>query len=525
MSDEPVQPGRVLADRYRLEERLGEGGMGAIWRAEHLVLAAPVAVKILERDVVDSEEAVARFLREAKAAASLRSPHVVQILDYGVEDGVPFIVMELLEGETLRDRIKRLSTLEPVEMVRIVAEVARAITRAHEAGIVHRDLKPENIFLVPNEDSEIAKVLDFGVAKVEASTLADGTNTRTGSILGTPFYMSPEQAQGNKEVDYRSDLWSLGVIAFECLTGKRPFNSDALGDLVLQICVRDIAIPSELATVPAGFDEWFARATARPPEDRFQSAREMVESLRECLGDEYRLTVTTSPDDELDDAAQAGGAEETAEEDAERASADETDSDEIPAPIEAALDATVLAPAAGTDRERADRRYVAEGAPPARGLLYQVGALALVLGLLGGGIWGVASWHEEKPLPDVQVDEPLPVEDAGDSATTVPPSPEPSASASSSARPAASGQETPALGTEEDAGVPDAASSASADAAAADAGVEDAAPPEAAAAPATPATSAEPERDWGPTKPSPELPPLEVPPTPEERETDEAYPP
>jgi serine/threonine protein kinase len=505
MPDEPVQPGRVLADRYRLEERLGEGGMGAIWRAEHLVLAAPVAVKILERDVVDSEEAVARFLREAKAAASLRSPHVVQILDYGVEEGVPFIVMELLEGETLRDRIKRLHTLEAVEMVRIVGDVARAITRAHEAGIVHRDLKPENIFLVPNEDSEIAKVLDFGVAKVEASTLADGTNTRTGSILGTPFYMSPEQAQGNKEVDYRSDLWSLGVIAFECLTGKRPFNSDALGDLVLQICVRDIAVPSELATVPAGFDEWFARATARPPEDRFQSAREMIESLRECLGDDYRLTVTDSADDEQDDSASPDRSEEENEEDAESTPADGSDSDEIPAPIEAALDATVLAPAVGPEGEQADRGYLADGAPPARGLLYQVGALALVLGLLGGGIWGVASWQKEKPLPEVQVDEPPP---------------EPSASASPSSQPSANGDAAPAPVVQEDAGEPDAASPA--DAAAVDARVADAATADAATAPAT---SAEPVRDWGPTGPPPELPPLEVPPSPEERETDEAYPP
>ncbi len=518
MREETVQPGRVLADRYRLEERLGEGGMGAIWRAEHLVLAAPVAVKILERDVVDSEEAVARFLREAKAAASLRSPHVVQILDYGVEEGVPFIVMELLEGETLRDRLRRLHTLEPVAMVRIVGDVARAITRAHEAGVVHRDLKPENIFLVPNEDAEIAKVLDFGVAKVEASALADGTNTRTGSILGTPFYMSPEQAQGNKEVDYRSDLWSLGVIAFECLTGKRPFNSDALGDLVLQICVRDIAVPSELATVPAGFDEWFARATARPPEDRFQSAREMVEALRECLGDEYRLTVTTSPDDESDDTPARSEAE--TEEDAESAAADETDSDEIPAPIEAALDATVMAPAAGPDGLRDERGYPGEGAPPARGLLYQVGGLALVLGLLGGGIWGVASWHETRPLPEVEVDEPTPVEDAGDSEITVQPPPQPSASSSSSSRSVPSGDGAPPLAPVEDAG---AAEAAAADAAVVDSGLADVGTPEAAAT--APASSAEPERDWGPTKPPGEPPPLVVPPSPEERETDEAYPP
>jgi eukaryotic-like serine/threonine-protein kinase len=299
MAEESVKPGLVLLGRYKLEERLGEGGMGAIWRAEHQVLQAPVAVKILARDVADSEETAARFIREAKAAASLRSPHVVQTMDYGVEGGLPFIVMELLEGVTLRQRLKERKTLEPVETARIVTHVARAMTRAHDAGIVHRDLKPENIFLVKNDDAEIAKVLDFGVAKVEAATLGpDGNKTRTGSLLGTPYYMSPEQAQGNKEVDHRSDLWSLGVIAFECLTGKRPFTSDALGDLVLAICIRPIPVPSEFATVPAGFDDWFAKATAREPGDRFQSAREMADAFRECLGEEYRLTVATSPDEE-----------------------------------------------------------------------------------------------------------------------------------------------------------------------------------------------------------------------------------
>ncbi len=159
------------------------------------------------------------------------------------------------------------------------------MTRAHEAGIVHRDLKPENVFLVHNADEEIAKVLDFGVAKVDSSALVvEGARTRTGSILGTPYYMSPEQAQGNKTVDARSDLWALGVIVFECLTGRRPFHSEGLGDLVLQICVRDITVPSTIVEVPAGFDAWFARAVERDPDKRFQTAREMTDALREALG-------------------------------------------------------------------------------------------------------------------------------------------------------------------------------------------------------------------------------------------------
>jgi serine/threonine-protein kinase len=271
--------------------------MGAIWRAQHLTLEAPVAVKLIDRDAVHDEQTVARFLREAKAAATLRSPHVVQIIDYGVDEGVPFIVMELLEGETLAQRLKRVGPLNATDTARFVTHIARAVGRAHEAGIVHRDLKPENVFIVHNEDEEIAKVLDFGVAKVEHGALAlEGERTRTGSILGTPYYMSPEQAQGNKAVDHRSDLWSLGVIAFECLTGRRPFFSDGLGDLVLQICVRDLPVPSEVATVPLGFDAWFARAIDRDPALRFQSSREMSDALREALGIEIREPGATAPE-------------------------------------------------------------------------------------------------------------------------------------------------------------------------------------------------------------------------------------
>ena len=297
MAEQTEMSGRVLAGRYRLETRLGEGGMGSIWRAQHLVLAAPVAVKLIDPEIADDEDSVTRFIREAQSAASLRSPHVVQIIDYGVEEKHPFIVMELLEGENLAQRLKRTGPLSPGETARIVTHMARAMARAHDAGIVHRDLKPENVFIVHNMDEDVAKVLDFGVAKVDTTALGQGANrTRTGSLLGTPYYMSPEQAQGNKSIDARSDLWSLGVIAFECLTGARPFYSDGLGDLVLQICVRDLPVPSEYGSVPVGFDAWFAKACARDPEARFQSAREMADTLRDALGVESRETVANWAD-------------------------------------------------------------------------------------------------------------------------------------------------------------------------------------------------------------------------------------
>jgi eukaryotic-like serine/threonine-protein kinase len=294
MGEDESVAGQVLANKYLLIDRLGEGGFGSIWRAEHQVLKSPVAVKLIDLDMARKDGAVERFLREAQATAALRSPHVVQVLDYGVDGNQPFIVMELLEGENLADRIQRVGVLPPLEVVRIVTHVARAIGKAQELGIVHRDLKPENIFLVNNGDEEIAKVLDFGVAKIASPVeFEQKTRTKTGSLVGTPYYMSPEQVQGNKSVDHRSDLWALGVIAFEMMTGRRPFDGEALGDLVLTICVRSIAVPSSVAAVPAGFDAWFARAVERDPDARFQSSREMALALLQVVeGEEAGIRYT-----------------------------------------------------------------------------------------------------------------------------------------------------------------------------------------------------------------------------------------
>ncbi len=276
--------GKVIAGRYRLTSLLGQGGMGSVWKADHLTLGSPVAVKLIEESIAGYAEVAARFEREAQAAAALRSPHVVQILDYGIDEGVPFLVMELLDGESLADRIARLGKLSPAETARVMTHVARAVGKANDLGIVHRDLKPDNIFLVKNEDEEVAKVLDFGIAK--SQTQAVGSGTKTGAMMGTPYYMSPEQAQGLKTVDARTDTWAMGVIAFECLGGAPPFQSEAIGDLVLQICVRPIPVPSERGSFPDGFDAWFSRALNRDIDARFQTAKELADTLRALTGDE-----------------------------------------------------------------------------------------------------------------------------------------------------------------------------------------------------------------------------------------------
>lgn len=281
-------PLTVIAGRYRLDEEIGHGAMGSVWRGWHLSLNGPVAVKVIKPALLDSAEAKARFLREARAAASLRSTHVVQILDHGLHGDVPFIVMELLEGESLAQRLEREKLLSFGETARITAQVCRALTLAHGRGIVHRDLKPDNIFLAKEGSEEVAKVLDFGIAKDQSASMTATLETQEGAILGTPYYLSPEQAQGSLEVDHRSDLWALGVIAFECVTGRRPFESNHVGDLIVRICSRPMPVPSSVCPVPPGFDEWFRRAVSRVPEQRFQSSSQLSESLsrlEESIGD------------------------------------------------------------------------------------------------------------------------------------------------------------------------------------------------------------------------------------------------
>lgn len=281
-----LQENLVVADRFRLVRMIGRGGMGSVWQATHVGLDTPCALKFIEGEIANLAEAHARFEREAKAAAQVRSQHVVQVFDHGVWQGIPYIAMELLNGEDLGKRLSRSDgTLAPAEVARIVHQVCRALAKAHQAGIVHRDLKPDNIFLVSEDDQdEIVKILDFGVAKQTAHAI-DGSNTKTGAMLGTPYYMSPEQAQGIKSVDARSDLWSLAVIVYQCLTGRLPFESEALGDLLVKIIVAPVPVPSQVTpNVPPGFDRWWARAADRNVEGRFQTAREFAESLQLCLG-------------------------------------------------------------------------------------------------------------------------------------------------------------------------------------------------------------------------------------------------
>ena len=293
-----------VAGKYELVRLIGRGGMGAVWEGRHATLGSRVAIKFIDTEYAESDEARTRFDNEARAAATIQSKHAIQIFDHGVTgDGKPYIVMELLVGEPLDARIDRLKRMPLVDVTRILRQVARALARAHEKGIVHRDLKPENIFLVrtPDDDDEIAKVLDFGIAKFKK---IDGQNasgnitssTKTGAVLGTPFYMSPEQARGLRDIDHRSDLWSMGVIAFKCVCGVLPFEGVSVGDLLVKICTSPAPAPSSLVpTLSPSFDAWFARALEKDPARRFQSAGELSDALAYAAGLSVRRPGSVSP--------------------------------------------------------------------------------------------------------------------------------------------------------------------------------------------------------------------------------------
>lgn len=309
----PLRPGIVLGGRYRLLARIGAGGMGEVWRAEHMSLGTLAAVKLMDTARgADATERLHRFHQEARAAAQLKSQNIVHVLDHGVEGRFAFIAMELLEGEGLEQRIARMGRLPPAETARIVAGMARGLARAHAAGVLHRDLKPANVFLAREGNAEVVKLLDFGIAKVldpgarshvgkalrppasgtqparsaaAASLTASGhalpagaQMTREGHVVGTPSYMSPEQICG-REIDVRADLWQVGVIAYECITGRRPFDGATLADTFARICNVPPPSPSSLAPVPPGFDAWAQRALSRDPDARFSSATEMAAAL------------------------------------------------------------------------------------------------------------------------------------------------------------------------------------------------------------------------------------------------------
>jgi len=273
--------GTTVAGKYRVDRMIGRGGMGAVFQAANLAIGKRVALKFLNREAAQNREACQRFQREAEAAGMAESAHIVQIFDSGVTDsGLPFLVMELLTGEDLRARLRREGRLSVPSALRIVSQVLRALLPAHEAGIVHRDLKPDNVFLCARDDDpSFVKIVDFGISKVARARSAD-TLTRRGTVLGTAFYMSPEQAQSFADIDGRTDLFSVGTILFEMLAGKPPHIAPTYEAVLIAICTHDAVDVRTLAPeVPAGVAALLRRALSREREQRFQSAREFLTAI------------------------------------------------------------------------------------------------------------------------------------------------------------------------------------------------------------------------------------------------------
>src|SRR4051794_14228506 len=234
--------GKTIAGRYALHRVIGHGGMGAVYEGEHLGIGKKVAVKFVDPEWATDERVVKRFAREARAMSAIESAHIVTVFDAGSEDGRPYLVMELLRGEDLGQRLRRLRRIPQREAMHVIAQVLKGLARAHAAGIVHRDLKPDNVFLVKHDtDPLFAKIVDFGISKIERprANTSPLALTGRGTVLGTPFYMSPEQAQASSDVDGRTDLYSVGAILFECLTGRPPHTGESYEQVILAICMRD----------------------------------------------------------------------------------------------------------------------------------------------------------------------------------------------------------------------------------------------------------------------------------------------
>jgi eukaryotic-like serine/threonine-protein kinase len=274
-----LREGYVVSDRFQLLRVLGRGGMGSVWVARHLSLKIDVAIKFIDAALADRQDLRSRFAHEAQIAARIQSPHVVGILDYGFDRGRPYIAMELLQGEALRLRLGR--RLPPDEVATIIAQAAKGLGRAHALGIIHRDLKPDNLFLCRDEDGGVrVKILDFGIARDDSPFGPSSHRTAIGEVLGTPAYMSPEQAIAKGPIDYRSDLYSLAVVAYHCLVGRLPFETNALGDLIVSLSTTMPPAPSSIAPdLHAGIDAWFRRAFEKNPAARFGSAKELADAL------------------------------------------------------------------------------------------------------------------------------------------------------------------------------------------------------------------------------------------------------
>jgi len=271
--------GTLLDGRYLLLSLLGEGGMGYVYRANHVLMDKPVAVKLIHAELAHMEDVAKRFEREAKSSSRLTDPHCITVTDFGrTDDGTLYLVMEILEGDELDVRLAEQVALPVDETLRIISQILMGLAHAHEQGVVHRDLKPENVFLVDHGDEkDFVKILDFGIAKLAAGGSSENL-TKSGVVFGTPKYLSPEQALGDK-TDHRVDLYAVGIMLYELLTGQPPFDAESAMDTLSMHLTKDPPSLAEFGSFPRGLQEVFNKALAKKPEDRYASAEEFRAAL------------------------------------------------------------------------------------------------------------------------------------------------------------------------------------------------------------------------------------------------------
>jgi eukaryotic-like serine/threonine-protein kinase len=288
-----LDAGHVIDGKYRLVEPLGQGGMSMVWRARHENLKTDLAIKFVTEKYADDPEAAAlvleRFRFEAQISARLgaRTKHVVSVQDAGSHEGAPYLVMELVEGRTLEEELDRTGTMDPARLADIFDQVADALSVAHDLGIVHRDMKPSNLLVVDEANNRpFVKVADFGIAKATRSdsTFDRPTETSQGFLVGSPAFMSPEQLRPGSPIDARTDVWGMGVVAYEALTGNLPFIGMTEADLIVAISTITPESPRKLRRdLPRGVGAWISRALAKDPEHRFQTVDEAARAFRAAL--------------------------------------------------------------------------------------------------------------------------------------------------------------------------------------------------------------------------------------------------
>jgi serine/threonine-protein kinase len=277
-------------NNYQVQSILGEGGMGAVYLAEHPFMGRKAAIKVLRGELAQDKGLVERFMNEARAANAIHHPNIIDIIDVGLlPSGIPYLMMEFLEGESLAKRIEREQRLPVDVAVDVATQTASALYAAHGKGIVHRDLKPDNLFLVPDDARPFGArltVLDFGIAKLRGELSGSGAKTQSGSVMGTPPYMSPEQCRGiTEEIDHRTDIYALGIILYEMLTGAPPFMSAGWGDVVLMHVTKPVPPPrAKNPGIPLELEAVILKALAKAPEDRWPSMAEMDTALRKSIG-------------------------------------------------------------------------------------------------------------------------------------------------------------------------------------------------------------------------------------------------